>query len=161
MNTARRLRADWIGVLIIVLVLTWLALGHDGRASESVRVRLLPFVEYGPALRCVVEHCRSTFRAGWFLLINGLGNIVVFMPLGAATCAVLLRGSQRRQRSVLVATLVGLSLSAAYEVAQLWIPGRVTATDDVLLNGAGTLLGALVAGSWLSRHAAQQRADHL
>jgi glycopeptide antibiotics resistance protein len=64
---------------------------------------------------------------------NVVGNIVLFLPFGAALCLLGLR----RGRAV----LAGFCLSAAIETAQLFIPGRTTSSDDVLLNTLGTFLG--------------------
>jgi glycopeptide antibiotics resistance protein len=39
--------------------------------------------------------------------------------------------------------LFGALVSLIFEIIQLWIPGRVTEPDDVVLNAAGALLGSL------------------
>ncbi len=128
--------AKWLGVVLIAVVLTWIALGHRGLASEDHTIRILPFVEYGDVIACVFQGCIPLRSAALFLLINGLGNIVVFMPLGAA---VWFACHPRCVHPIplWIATAVGLGISMLYEVIQLWIPGRVSATDDVILNTAG------------------------
>jgi glycopeptide antibiotics resistance protein len=146
---------------MVAVTLTWIALGHSGPVEDVTGIiRLRPFEEYGPIVWCVTHPCEGAWQAWLFLIVSGLGNVMVFVPLGAAMCAVLWKASQHRRHTILVATLVGLVLSTLYEIAQLRIPGRVTATDDVLLNAAGALLGAWIAALWLSRREAARRAGN-
>jgi hypothetical protein len=56
-------------------------------------------------------------------------------------------------RSILRTAVAGMLLSAAVEIAQLWIPGRDPSLSDVIFNTIGTLVGALLARgrrTWLS-----------
>jgi len=76
-------------------------------------------------------------------LIGFLGNIVVFIPLGAAAAFAL--ANKPRGTRLLAATAVGAGLSAAIELLQLAIPSRFSGFDDWLLNTAGTLIGAVIA----------------
>jgi glycopeptide antibiotics resistance protein len=115
----------------------------------------MPFAEYGEQIACVMRNCRSVGTASLFLLVNGLGNIVVFVPLGGILCAAA-RLHFDRQASVLISAAIGLGIGLIFEVAQLWIPGRVTATDDAILNAAGSALGAWAVSGFAER----QRAGH-
>src|SRR4051794_31688554 len=72
-----------------------------------------------------------------FNLVETMGNIAVFVPLGAC----LLIATRRLVPAVGLATL----LSAASETGQLFLPGRVASVDDVLANVVGALAGALLA----------------
>lgn len=67
------------------------------------------------------------------LLINLLGNILMFVPFGFFV-PLLWRVPDR------TAAAVGSGASLLIEVVQLWLP-RTTDVDDWLLNTAGTLLG--------------------
>ena len=67
-----------------------------------------------------------------------LGNLVLFVPLGVLGVLVL---GPRRAAWVVVAGIMG---SAVIEVVQTWLPGRVSDPVDVLLNTAGTALGATI-----------------
>jgi hypothetical protein len=69
------------------------------------------------------------------LVVNVLGNLALFAPLGAV-----LRLRNVALRNVAVA---GFLLSSLVELAQLAIPGRTTAVDDVICNTAGAVLGYL------------------
>ena len=82
-------------------------------------------------------------------LVNALGNVLLFAPLGAV-------GFLRRWRFA-KAVVVGLALSSSVEVAQLVVPGRTTATEDVILNTLGAIGGwafaALLWRRFVARHA--------
>lgn len=73
------------------------------------------------------------------VVTNVVGNIFLFLPLGAALCLLGLR----RRRIV----LAGFCLSAAIEITQLVIPGRTTSSDDVLCNTLGAFVGFLLAST--------------
>jgi hypothetical protein len=63
-------------------------------------------------------------------------NVLLFVPLGLALTG--------RGEVSLVPVVVALSLSAAIELVQLWIPGRQPSITDVMSNGAGAGLGVLL-----------------
>ena len=68
---------------------------------------------------------------------NIAGNLVLFVPIGIAL-GVAFRG---RPRPLVAAT--GLLISLAIEISQyVFAVGRVVDIDDVVLNVAGTWLGA-------------------
>ncbi|HWY16576.1 MAG TPA: VanZ family protein [Rhizomicrobium sp.] len=68
-----------------------------------------------------------------------VANVLLYMPLGF--CAVLALRSRHR---LLLATLVGLALCTAIEIAQFYDQGRVTNMSDVYLNTFGTWFGGIV-----------------
>jgi hypothetical protein len=72
-------------------------------------------------------------------------NLALFLPLGIVIGRAGLRP--------LVALGAGLAVSGAIEFAQQFIPGRAPTLRDVLMNGTGCGLGALLAwrlGGWLA-----------
>lgn len=70
-------------------------------------------------------------------------NLLLFLPLGVLLgLAPGAAGSTRR--TVASAALAGLVLSGLVEWAQVWVPGRFPSVLDILLNGAGSGLGAWV-----------------
>lgn len=125
---------------------------------------------------------QSTAAPGWATAtldaLRGLGipmtlpvleasaNVVMFLPFGALGLP-LLRGTMARRRgtapgawrAVGLVTLAGAALSAAIELTQNVLPGRVPTVQDVVLNTGGALLGALAAavvvGAVASRHQAR------
>lgn len=72
---------------------------------------------------------------------NVWGNIAMFVPVGALL--VWMWTSPLIAR-IAMATIAGTGLSVAIELTQLTLH-RVADIDDVILNGAGALAGALVA----------------
>ena len=84
------------------------------------------------------------------LLIDIVGNIVVFIPLGA-TLTLALRGGLGRR--LLLATGGGAALSLFIELAQMAQPSRVSSWEDWLLNVVGAFGGALATCVALRREA--------
>ena len=74
-------------------------------------------------------------------------NLFGFVPFGFLLAASLGRSSRSKWQVLLLATAAGLLLSLFIEVIQAWLPSRDSSQRDVLLNTAGTLLGALVVGA--------------
>lgn len=70
-------------------------------------------------------------------VFNVIGNIAMFVPLGWLLALATTR------RPVLVAAIVGFGLSVTIEAAQAFT-ARIADIDDVLLNGIGAVLGAVV-----------------
>ncbi len=101
------------------------------RPNPSVAVNLAPLTE--PAAERGISPR---------VLIGLAGNVVVFVPLGAALA--LAMGGEPAGRRLLLATLAGAGLSFGIELAQMALPSRVTAVDDLMLNTVGTVVGALV-----------------
>ncbi len=120
------------------MTLTYIVLGHEGRVTDGAEFRLALFEGFGSMVRCLIE-CNHKRAPVHFLLINILGNIMVFVPLGMALVNSL---RWHVSRPGWLATVSGTLLSLLYEIIQLGIPGRVTALDDVLLNGIGAAIGA-------------------
>lgn len=79
----------------------------------------------------------SDFRAGGrSFVVNFVGNIVVFLPIG-----ILLPVATRRVKTASRVGAACAALSAAVEVIQYATGRRVGDVDDVILNTAGGLLG--------------------
>ncbi len=84
-------------------------------------------------------------------VLEALANVVMFGPFGVLGVP-LLRGATARRRgaplgvwhAAAVATLAGCALSVAIELTQNLLPGRVPTVQDVVLNTAGALLGAVL-----------------
>ena len=71
-------------------------------------------------------------------------NLFAYVPLGLLICRHL-RRSMHPLAAVLFATAAGLVLSVAVELVQAFLPSRVQSNLDLLMNTAGTALGALAA----------------
>ena len=78
-------------------------------------------------------------KGGWEMVVNFVGNVVVFLPMG------LLVPTLWRGRSPLLRVAVAcLTLSTLIESLQFASGRRVADVDDVILNVAGGVLGGLV-----------------
>jgi hypothetical protein len=87
-----------------------------------------------------------------YAAVESLANVVYFVPLGLLL--VLLAGA----RWWWAAIAAGLVVSACIETGQaLFLPARTATVDDVVANGVGAVLGAVVGVLLLSR-AARRRA---
>ncbi len=80
------------------------------------------------------------YWTGFDVAINVLG----YMPLGFLLVLSALR-SQRTRYAVVVATLLACALSATMESLQSYLPARVASNVDLMLNGVGAWLGAVLA----------------
>lgn len=69
-------------------------------------------------------------------------NVLAYVPFGTLAC--LFYRQQRARRPIGRAIGMAAIFSAAMEVAQLFIPNRVTSVVDVMANALGATLGALV-----------------
>lgn len=147
-STPRRWCRAWIWWAVAVLVtiwLLWMTQRPQDIVSADLEVLTKPAASRGISSR---------------LLIGILGNIAVFVPLGAAVAQAL---ACRSHRAVVVAGLqteppllgrvvggtgAGLALSIFIELLQHAQPTRVTDLEDVALNTLGALIGALLVVSW-------------
>lgn len=91
---------------------------------------------------------RDFHNGGLPLLINMLGNIVAFTPVG------LLLAAYEPRRGWLLSAGCGLALSALIEVLQALLTSRVSDVDDLLLNVLGAIVGYGLARivRWVRRH---------
>jgi glycopeptide antibiotics resistance protein len=127
-----------LAVAGILLITLW-------PSDSSIEHQLVPFSEISAAF---TPHLDAKALIGVF------GNLMLFLPLGAAI--------RSYRIGALPSICAGLSLSVAVETAQLFIPGRWTAIDDVLLNTIGTAAGyaaASVAAAHLGGKRAEERVE--
>jgi VanZ family protein len=76
-----------------------------------------------------------------------ISNVLLYLPLGF--CLFLwLDMHLRRRMSLLLATVLGTLLSLGIEVAQVYLSMRVPSLTDLVLNSAGTVLGATGGLAW-------------
>jgi VanZ family protein len=71
-------------------------------------------------------------------------NVLAYLPLGGLT-VLALYPRRRGLPAVASATVLGLALSVAVEALQTFLPARVASNVDLLTNGTGALLGAVLA----------------
>ncbi|MEV4600643.1 VanZ family protein [Amycolatopsis sp. NPDC049253] len=119
---------SWARRLLVVAVLAVLALTlRPGHLSPPENLNLVP-------LAGILDEAVNV--NGPIGLLNNLGNIALFVPLGFLAHVV------TRRKAAVVAASAGLSL--AIETVQYFI-GRSADVDDVLLNTLGAALGLVLA----------------
>lgn len=97
-----------------------------------ILITLIPFTFRIPA----------EFRIGWSGNVpDMITNVILFLPVGFLFR--LSRG-KNRDRFCAKALCLGILLSSAIEFTQIFIPGRYCSVVDVLTNGLGAWLGAMV-----------------
>jgi len=125
---ASRIALWWLVVVAVAAWLLWMTLRSQEQAVADLTLITVPAAVRGISIP---------------FLIDFLGNIVVFIPLGAAAAFAL--ANKPRWTRLLAATAVGAGLSAVIELLQSALPSRFADFDDWLLNTAGTLIGAAIA----------------
>lgn len=122
LSSRSRLLLMLLAYLALLFFLTMMA----PRFEVRQRLRLVPF-------QTIIAQTRS---GGWPFLINIVGNVAAFVPLG-----ILVPAWAQRLRSFGIILLVGLLTSITIELLQWLFTVRVVDIDDVLLNTAGALAG--------------------
>jgi glycopeptide antibiotics resistance protein len=118
------------GLALYLAALLWLTLAAFPDLGTARGVNLEPG-------RTIVACARI---GGLLFVRNVVGNVVAFVPLGIALRAGVV-GPPRRLRGALAA---GAGFSLFIEVMQYRGGVRVADVDDVILNAAGALAGALL-----------------
>ncbi len=141
---AERVRLLWaVAALLAVALVVGLTLREDELVGwQNLTGRnVVPLRHHLAALRCVLaDDCVHAAAAARYLLVDVVGNLLLFVPVGLTVAAA--HPGRTRRRRFLVATAVALVLSAGIETAQLWMPSRASDVDDVLFNTTGAMLGA-------------------
>jgi glycopeptide antibiotics resistance protein len=132
----------WLLVGVTTAWLLWMTLRPDRHFNPN-QINLIPMAEHSEALICLIYHtCFSARRSLWFLLIDVVGNVAVFIPLGFGLAGALPQADFRQ--NIGRAALGGFSLSLVIELSQLAIPSRTTDVDDLIFNTIGATLGAVI-----------------
>jgi VanZ family protein len=115
--------------------------------SLAVWVLLLAYASLYPLLPLRAPSLESIFEAvslpRYLTRSDVVFNIVAYIPFGTLAC-LLLRQREANARAIVTAIGAGAAFSTLMEVAQLFIPGRVSSLLDVISNSLGTTLGALM-----------------
>jgi glycopeptide antibiotics resistance protein len=115
----------FVAYLIVLFKLT-LGFIPSGIPAEASRVNLVPF-----------ENITADLQAGGKpFVINFVGNLVAFLPVGVFLIAI-----RRGKTSAREVALLGSSISLVIEFMQYRSAVRVADIDDVILNTAGSLIG--------------------
>ena len=123
----------------------WLAIGYT---LFIVYGSLSPFSGWREQGLDILEVLRAPFQLT-YTAFDAVINLLSYLPFG------LLVGLMLRERfgalmSVFFSVCAGLVLSASMEYLQMYLPSRTSSNMDLLSNGAGTLVGAILAASIIS-----------
>lgn len=126
-----------IGIIIFILFLIGLisqTVKPDFNiASKNSDINLIPFKVFKQTYHTIfVDHYLDYF------LINFVGNIIIFMPIGFFVPLL-----WTKKHIMLKTVFLGFAISLLIEISQLFLPRR-TDIDDLWLNTLGTLIGYLV-----------------
>jgi glycopeptide antibiotics resistance protein len=116
-------------VLSILLILSVTLLPQHGLGGR--RASLVPFHDISQAIR--YGNQRDTG------LLAVLGNLLLFVPFGFVA-TIRWASLDRPYRMAILVVL----FSSMLELVQFFIGGRSSSIDDVILNTAGAVLGALL-----------------
>ena len=125
MTTSQR-RLILIPLLLIYLLALFALALRPSDATSVDWINLVPLSSIARGFR----------QGGALFLINIVGNIVVFLPLG-----LLLPSIDKRFNSWVRIMIIGITISLLIETLQLVSAQRVADVDDLLLNGIGAVLG--------------------
>lgn len=122
----------WVLLAMTTVAILVATLGFGvGDPDAQAGLNLEPFTEIRRGLRAGASDAVAA---------NVWGNVAMFVPIGLLLVWLLTSPLIAR---VIMATIAGIGLSVIIELAQLTLR-RVADIDDVILNGSGALLGALV-----------------
>ncbi len=141
---SKRKAIEWAWLLFtatVAGVLLFLALSANPNVGAgAMTVNLRPFIRQTKVVACIVQFCPDFKHMLWLFIINLVGNVAIFVPIGFGLAATFRRFNTTRFFPVaIIAT--GFLLSLSIELAQLNIPSRITDIDDVILNTLGTIIG--------------------
>jgi glycopeptide antibiotics resistance protein len=141
----RPVRPLWLtAVAVSAAAVLWLTLREDEYVTweNLTGVNLVPLRHHLAAFRCWLRDCDAADVALQYLLIDVVGNLLLFVPLGLTLAAASTRAT--RWGRLAAATVSAALLSVLIEVIQLAMPSRASDVDDVLFNTLGALVGAAV-----------------
>jgi glycopeptide antibiotics resistance protein len=117
---------------------------------------VLTLAPYHPFLRTVGLLLRSRpldvlQEILYFSPVDMLNNFILFLPFGfLIPLAFPVRFGGNSANHLVRTVGAGLTVSACIETAQLFLPGRSTTINDLLMNGLGTVVGFRLASVWSS-----------
>ncbi len=124
-------RPFWVDLALVASVAGIVTLTLNPKSVHN-GVQLVPFREVIHAFETPVD---------WSTLLATVANVVLFMPLGAAL--------NMRRLTLGKTALLALALTICVEGAQLlFVSGRTTSVDDVVLNTLGAVLGHALLLGW-------------
>jgi len=76
----------------------------------------------------------------YFTVFDNAINVLAYIPLGLSAALIL----RRSKLALIYATLIGIAVSTGVEFIQQFLPSRIASNLDILSNGVGAFLGAVI-----------------
>lgn len=122
--------------------LTIMPLPFAAEASRiSFQLNLIPVVRLYDSYKASLGASGPYFKT--LFVLNGLGNIIVFMPLGIFLPWLISRIVHLRQ-VITIAFIISLSIEIIQYISNFWKIYRSADIDDIILNVTGAILGYLI-----------------
>lgn len=128
-------------LLLVTVAIAGITLSLSGKAYSKVDAE--PFREIRVLAEKLSEGPMPTSLV-IALTMPIILNILLFMPWGFFMFIVLDHGDRPASQSYLVTFLLAILLSLGVEAWQYFLPTRVTDINDVIWNGLGAVLGAIL-----------------
>jgi glycopeptide antibiotics resistance protein len=125
-------RRNLLAVVLIAYLVFLLDIALFQFPADSPTMNLVPF-------RTIVQ---DWSHSGWMFVINFIGNIVAFVPMGLLPPFI-----RKRQTKLWHVLVFSLTLSLFIEVGQFISGRRVPDVDDLILNTLGGGLGYFLSQS--------------
>ena len=135
----------WVTVLLLVLTTVGIAaitLSLTGKAYSKVDSE--PFREIRVLNRILLADEPVKTSTIVALTMPIILNILLFMPWGFFTFIILDTPERPTHRSYILTVLLAMAFSCLVEAWQYFLPTRVTDINDIIWNGTGAFLGAIV-----------------
>lgn len=146
----RRIFISWT-VVVLYLALIFYFSSQDGTESHKVSAGLLQYLK---VLALVLPEYVQNYLIKY--LINGNGNLEFLLRKVAHFTeyfilsfifyrAMIVSGS-RIKKSIIVTVIFCFLYAVSDEIHQLFVPGRVFAVRDIIIDTSGALLGMAIVG---------------
>ena len=135
----------WVTILLLLLTTIGIAaitLSLTGKAYSKVDPE--PFREIRTLNRILQSGQPASTSTVVALTMPIVLNILLFMPWGFLTFIALDTAERPTHRSYILTLLLAMMFSCLVEAWQYFLPTRVTDVNDVIWNGTGAFLGAIL-----------------
>ena len=127
-NSVRRIVFTILAVTWMVVIFSFSARPGDESEEQSIKAGMMVCHVFVPGFDHPV---RKTAHATEYAMLAGL-------VLGAVTVSII------RWKNVLVSVCIAVLYASTDELHQLFVPGRSGQVKDVLIDGCGAVIGALI-----------------
>jgi glycopeptide antibiotics resistance protein len=136
-----RKRVTILLLLLLTLGMVLVTLWLSGKAYAKVDP--VPFRDFRLLFRRM-QHGPMPLSTVVALITPTLLNMLLFMPWGFLMFISLDSLERPTNQSYLLTFLLGIAFSGAVEAWQYFLPTRVTDVNDIIANGLGALVGAVL-----------------